>query len=411
MREAIAGPKDNIRGAILACLLIVCFETFQGSNEKVQIQITNGIRLLHEWQTKQNQDIMDVTRLGSPAPDVVEDVLYFALCRLDIKTMLAFDGKPAHYHLSMALEDAKAIQAMPHVYTNLDEAEGYLSIITRRALHVLNAASPMSNKDSQTVSHQTKTRPHQMNSSTVESANLVFRVFEPEALEHAHRNEEIASLALVIDPVVADLERWISASGPLFTSLQSTAGTLGAENSDFILALLLHILARAFIIRVAGGKCTRETFYDRYNHYFADITNFAESIFLSNSVSRRDSSTYSRPQMVTMFDDAVVLPLMTVSGKCRDPLIRRKALDLLRAYPRVENTWDSRLVAVVCSAMMQIEEDGLFEGEDIYVPEARRVRISTLVRDTARHTRPRAVAKVKRGTQFMLIFVVGGLNL
>lgn len=415
MREAIASKDGNIRAALMACLLIVCFETFQGSNNRVEAQISNGVKLLHDWQSKRNRSIQDAARLGSPAPDVVEDVLYFAFCRLDIKTMISFDGKPTDYHLNLAADDFEVIKAMPSAFSTVNEAEGYLSIITRHALHIVNAACPINIRTPQTTNPAAGTagyHPDKQFMSPADKVNLFFRIFEPEVVATRQQqdkydiNDENSEIAPIINPVLMELENWIAAFGPVFASLETAADPSGIMTADHIVAMLLHIFARGFIVRIGGAKCARETFYDRYNHYFIDMANLCERVLLSDAASSLRSNQPSSLGVVTMFDDAVVLPLLSVSTKCRLRHVRRKAIRLLREHPRRENTWDSREAALIGSVMMSLDEAGFEDDDETIIPEENRVRMSTVIRDSASHVQPRLVVKLKRGTQFLCMLVV-----
>lgn len=69
--------------------------------------------------------------------------------------------------------------------------------------------------------------------------------------------------------------------------------------------------------------------------------------------------TLARPTFA--FESSIVRPLYSVANKCRDPVIRRKAIALLRSAPRQEGIWDSQLAAKVAERVMTIEESGLGE--------------------------------------------------
>ena len=58
-------------------------------------------------------------------------------------------------------------------------------------------------------------------------------------------------------------------------------------------------------------------------------------------------------------DVGVVPPLHVTATKCRDPVIRREAIDLLFASPRQEGMWDGVLTARIGTWMIASEEDGL----------------------------------------------------
>ncbi|KAH6678536.1 hypothetical protein B0J14DRAFT_325520 [Halenospora varia] len=59
------------------------------------------------------------------------------------------------------------------------------------------------------------------------------------------------------------------------------------------------------------------------------------------------------------FDIGIIPPLQVVATKCRDPILRREAVDLLFSNPRQEGMWDSVLSARLGRWIIACEEDGL----------------------------------------------------
>jgi hypothetical protein len=51
--------------------------------------------------------------------------------------------------------------------------------------------------------------------------------------------------------------------------------------------------------------------------------------------------------------------IVQVSCRCRDPLIRRRAISLLRKCDRTEGVWNSFLTSKVAQRVVDIEEAGL----------------------------------------------------
>ncbi|KAL2160678.1 hypothetical protein VTH06DRAFT_1366 [Thermothelomyces fergusii] len=63
-------------------------------------------------------------------------------------------------------------------------------------------------------------------------------------------------------------------------------------------------------------------------------------------------------------DLGIVPPLYVVATKCRDPLIRRQAIQLLRSSARREGMWDSELAARIGTWIAEVEE------EDVRLPDS-----------------------------------------
>lgn len=84
-----------------------------------------------------------------------------------------------------------------------------------------------------------------------------------------------------------------------------------------------------------------------------------------SSVSHRASTSFS-----PSFELSPIVPLFLCISKCRDPLIRRRALVLLLNYRRREGVWDSFGAAMVAAECLKREEnlEGVEIGPDNWLP-------------------------------------------
>lgn len=69
-------------------------------------------------------------------------------------------------------------------------------------------------------------------------------------------------------------------------------------------------------------------------------------------------------------DLGIVAPLYVVATKCREPFLRRQAIQLLKSSARREGMWDSGLASNIATWVMQIEEQGVEGGGGAAVPAA-----------------------------------------
>lgn len=56
--------------------------------------------------------------------------------------------------------------------------------------------------------------------------------------------------------------------------------------------------------------------------------------------------------------------LLMISFRCRDPVVRRQAVQLLRDVNCCDAFWDSRILSVVAERIVQIEENGYLSGQE-----------------------------------------------
>jgi hypothetical protein len=68
-----------------------------------------------------------------------------------------------------------------------------------------------------------------------------------------------------------------------------------------------------------------------------------------------------RAQTTFCLDVGIIVPLFTVATQCQDPLMRRKAIALLRSTSRQEALWNSLLIAKAAERILEIEESMLEE--------------------------------------------------
>lgn len=89
----------------------------------------------------------------------------------------------------------------------------------------------------------------------------------------------------------------------------------------------------------------------------ADIPLYERAVSLAETLtpSERDRNP-TLPASTFLFDMEIVSPLYLVAIKCRHPIIRRRAIALLRRYVRREGLWDSVKAAAVAERVMELEE-------------------------------------------------------
>lgn len=115
--------------------------------------------------------------------------------------------------------------------------------------------------------------------------------------------------------------------------------------------------------------------WDKYISTFDEIVSIAESIFSESrpnaSVTPFSLSTTSRPfpfsawppdkgeqKPIFSLEVGIINPMYEVGTKCRDPFIRRRALNILRTLSWREGVLDSLSTAQVVERMIAIEEAG-----------------------------------------------------
>ena len=97
--------------------------------------------------------------------------------------------------------------------------------------------------------------------------------------------------------------------------------------------------------------------WDSHRRECEEIVDLASSIVKAHSHKSNDGS--EKP--IFSMDQSIVTPLFTIAHRCRDPIIRRRAIALLYSAPRQEGLWHSIITARVAEKITMIEEAGLGE--------------------------------------------------
>ena len=101
-----------------------------------------------------------------------------------------------------------------------------------------------------------------------------------------------------------------------------------------------------------------------------EIVDLASSIIKTHS----DKSNNRSPKPMFSMDQSIVTPLFSIAHRCRDPIIRRRAIALLYSAPRQEGLWHSIITARVAEKIMMMEEAGLGEVKSSAdVPDENRI--------------------------------------
>ena len=144
--------------------------------------------------------------------------------------------------------------------------------------------------------------------------------------------------------------------------------TITDRDLDAAKTLRIHQLVGAFWTRRSTSP--EETVNDKGMADFETVVSLAEAIqSVAGTCEQRkamDSSTF-------LFDMEIVSPLYYVGTKCRHPVIRRRAIEILKRTRRREGLWDSNMAAAIAERIMLHEEANLttLDGSELPKEEER----------------------------------------
>jgi hypothetical protein len=231
--DAGAGP----RLALIACLLVVCFESHTGDRYKAVSHAQHGLQVLQQWRG-----------LSSSIEDEITD----AFRNLDIQIITVSDIRTLDTHQKLLEADTALANSMPRCFQTLDEAKHYWHVIARRSCHFIattwSRTQPLSlARDFQThiPSSVTTTVGDNIHTSS-------FKVDDVVRADHGRFREE--------------MEHWLAAFGPILHRIRRTGqGTL----REHVVATMLQIQALTAKIHLGGVLFTQEILYvgSRYRLY------------------------------------------------------------------------------------------------------------------------------------------------
>ncbi|KAL3439771.1 hypothetical protein BJX65DRAFT_71810 [Aspergillus insuetus] len=171
--------------------------------------------------------------------------------------------------------------------------------------------------------------------------------------------QEYGSIIQQFEPV---LGRMLSALDRLE---QRTITTPNAREQIGVKILKIHTYMHRIRLEYAKLGVSDQMSWDRYNHMFdemvslaasmVDQTNGVECLSLSPSqLDRLSRDGYLKPSFT--MDLGINGPVFNVATMCRDPIIRRKAVRVLRAASRQEGCYNSHICAVVAEYAIAAEE-------------------------------------------------------
>ena len=167
-----------------------------------------------------------------------------------------------------------------------------------------------------------------------------------------HQASDHASVELYLDV----FNRWVMAFKAMTTALDHS---MSDQEKHAVQTLKMKQLGfqSSLDLLSRDAEFDNQMLWDNYNATFEHTLDIAESLLQASSPQVRTSS----PKRKTFFtlDVGIVESLYDVAHRCRDPLIRRRAIRLLYAYPRQEGMWDGVLAARVAERIVEIEESGL----------------------------------------------------
>jgi hypothetical protein len=314
--------KQDLRQVLLYCLLSFCFEAWNGYPDSAISQIRYGLKYIRKW--------LDETTSSTFSKSEIELLHLFS--RLENSSIVNLGTKledSSTYFRSKWFADADS--EIPDVFENIEDARTWHELIVGSMF-----ASMIRFQKAQTEVARGRNSPP--------PAPDIF-------------------IAMGRQAIVRRFEKWHDSFLPLLLESRQSPD----KSSIFAGATALELRYKATSRCLSGTIGLSETAYDAFN------SDFAESIELAQTLLDHMETYYNNQKGIATFTiDGVMVPSMyIIATKCRDPVIRRRAVRILEENPRREGLWDSSLIAKIGRLSIAIEEEGVPFG--IPIPEHARI--------------------------------------
>ena len=334
--------KEQSSGSaeLLICsLLFICFDSIQQNFESALRQIATGLYMFLTWQNSTTTKSLQCGTSG----EVIEQ-LKRSYSRLLVQAFMFFDEHMISEHV-FDERLSPSIPPVPDSFSSIEEA--------RDCLHMLVC----------TMTHQ--------------SLSMYFAGSQSKPHTSGQKNSwhfERWAASPCIRPIFTFSDDILIQYDLAFARLRKK-GTLVDERQRRALASL-ELMRLAVQIVHGAGQQRSEMVFDLYLSQFKQIVDLASSSLVGPGLEHS-------PCM-----DIECLPSLYLAARsCRDPILRRRAIVLLRDSGKQEGVWDGKMLASLTEYMMKLEETNLTNVRSSGdVPSTSRLKIQKAVINSASRT-------------------------
>ncbi|KAL8868452.1 MAG: hypothetical protein Q9198_008173 [Flavoplaca austrocitrina] len=316
--------------SLVACVLFACFETLRGHHGSALSHIRSGTQILNQVDEEGREHGREESSRQLCVPLETLDVVF---SRLDQQVVQLSGARPMSLPKTKRNAHPGFCPDIPAAFHSLEEARNCLdyqwNLCARSAVDF-------------------PYRKHMMEGTESQEHRDVFDVGRTHF--QAVYNTWMTVFQNFLERNVATMNSK-SLQGAMVLKMQ---GQLAAMYQEMDTLQLLH----------------DETGWDEVIPMFDNLVDLVAAIIDSQKAT--DEKLLHKPTF--QLDQSTISPLFTVGHKCRDPVLRRKAISMLYSAPRQEGVWDSILTARACERIMDLEEEGLGEVKCAAdIPDWRRI--------------------------------------
>jgi hypothetical protein len=325
IQQMVTSGQDTMRVALIAALLIFCFESLLGDTIRAVTPIQSSLDLIFKRLSTMSRPYRNsrTKPRGSPASAPIDEELLWAFMRLDGPSLTLLSSRestpspPTNRIFTLAFHEDEFY--IPSGFATISEARLYLEDIKWRVLP------------------ETQTPPEQPEGSSPPNLEKM-----RSKLKHWYSSPVTACTS----SLNSQYAQWHHAFEPLLEYSMTPAG-----ESTFIAAATLHIQALSNDMVISGFGWN--TAGKNMNSYMCANTIVA--------LSRR---LVEHPNFVKgfVFDIGIIPALVIILMLCPDRALKKETTSILRdMVPRREGVWDSRIVAEAGERILAEDEEPIVD--------------------------------------------------
>ena len=305
--------SDRLRTILIMCILFIVFEGFQSGYIACALHLQSGLALLHQWISSRRLARKPGNELDS-TEDLINKRIAPAFNRFIVQASTFADSRihAGQYNTYTVQPTAPAVQPR---FGSFAEAREALDEFMRWMFYSVNNPKP-------------------------------------------------SSVPVIRGALERTLEDWRRAFSHFWPRTDKTF-----DPQDLRAARLMQIYYHVSFIIIDAYLSDDEIVFDKHVKHFGAI------VETSREILSTDAGADGEYKLSFSFDFGVTPPLYFTASHCRDPLIRRRALALMRLSYRKQGCWNSEHSAKCAEEIIKIEEGGLVLGMSCKdVPEENRIR-------------------------------------
>ncbi|KAH8807256.1 hypothetical protein F5884DRAFT_833042 [Xylogone sp. PMI_703] len=311
LRAHMVGDTPYVlRVTLISCMVFICLEQLRGSRKLADLHLRSGFQLLQELQTRQRGQSCNT----SP-PESVDNAIIEAFTRLNIQCAHFGQSSSYLYKLGQEIYYGRLALSTPQKFNSLQEARQMLDWLMNTTLSLSSHAEELAGRHC--------------------------------SIPRSLRNK--------VKQLQGALRQWqagLESSTVMMTSNGSLRDLLGAP----MLSLYHHMTT------IIAATCLRsgdEMTFDKYTAKFKSLIVDVKKLW---DTAKAELQMTPPGKLSFTTDLGLIPPLYYTALKCRDPQLRRTAIDLLRNVPHIEANWDGVSAACVSKKVMELEEQDLYDG-------------------------------------------------